>query len=65
MAGGFVPLIDNEGNINMIIHVNGDFQDGSVLKSLPAKAGDASDSGSIHGLGRFPGGGYGNLVHFS
>ena len=65
MAGEFVPLIDNEGKVNMIIHVNGDFPSGSVVKSLPAKAGDARDTGSIRGLGWFPGGGYGNLLHFS
>ena len=58
MAGEFVPLIDNEGKVNMIIHVNGDFPSGSVVKSLPAKAGDARDTGSIRGLGWFPGAKY-------
>ena len=32
------------------------FLDGSVLKSLPASAGDKGDSGSIPELGRPPGG---------
>ena len=32
----------------------------SVVKNLPAKAGDSGDAGSIPGLGRSPGGGHGN-----
>ena len=32
----------------------------SVVKNLPDKEGDAGDSGSIPGLGRFPGVGNGN-----
>ena len=32
------------------------FPRGSVLKTLPANAGDAGDAGSIPGSGRFPGG---------
>ena len=35
------------------------------VKSLPANAGDARDTGSIRGLGRFPGGGYGDLLRYS
>ena len=31
-----------------------------VVKILPANAGDARDTGSIPGLGRYPGGGHGN-----
>ena len=31
-----------------------------MVKNLPAKAGDAIDSGSIPGLGKSPGGGNGN-----
>ena len=30
------------------------FTDGTVVKNLPAKAGDKSDVGSVLGLGRFP-----------
>ena len=33
---------------------------GSVVKNLPAKAGDTADASSIPGLGRSPGGGNGN-----
>ena len=33
------------------------FPGGSVIKNLPANAGDIRDSGSIRGLGRSPGGG--------
>ena len=32
------------------------FLGGTVVKDLPAKAGDAGDSGLVSGLGRFPGG---------
>ena len=45
-------------------HVNKDhgFPGGSVVKNLPANAGDEKESGLIPGLGRFPEGGNG---HFS
>ena len=36
------------------------FPGGTVVKKLPANAGDVRDMGSIPGLGRSPGGGYGN-----
>ena len=36
-----------------------------MVKNLPANAGDARDMGSIPGLGRFPGGGNGNLLQYS
>ena len=36
-----------------------------VAKNLFANAGDIRDSGLIPGLGRSPGGQYGNLLHFS
>ena len=32
------------------------------VKNPPANAGDIRDVGSIPGLGRFPGGGHGNLL---
>ena len=35
-----------------------------VLKNLPANAGDIRDTGSIPGLGRFPGGGQGNPLQY-
>ena len=38
---------------------------GSVVKSMPAKAGDIGDMGSIPGLGRSPIGGNGNPLHCS
>jgi len=38
---------------------------GSVVKNLPANAGDAGDMGLIPGLGGSPGGGNGNLLHYS
>ena len=42
-----------------------DFPGGSVVKNLPASAGDTGDTGSIPGLGRFPGGGNGNPLQYS
>ena len=36
-----------------------------VVKNLPANAGDLRDSGSIPGLGRSPGGWYGNPLQYS
>jgi len=36
------------------------FLDGSVVKNLPANAGDAVDTSLIPGSGRSPGGGYSN-----
>ena len=41
------------------------FPVGSVVKNLPANAGDAGDTGSISGLGRSPGGGNGNTFQYS
>ena len=40
------------------------FRGGSVVKNLPAKAGDTRDVGLIPGLERSPGGGNGNLLHY-
>ena len=36
-----------------------------VVKNSSANAGDTRDSGSIPGLGRFPGGGHDNLLQYS
>ena len=38
---------------------------GAVVKNLPASAGDATDTGSIPGSGRCPGGGTGNPLQYS
>ena len=50
--GLFIPL--HEG-----------FPVGTMLKNLPAKAGDVRDVGSIPGLGRSPGEGHGNPLQCS
>ena len=42
-----------------------DFPGGSVVKNLPANAGDAKDMGSVTGLERSPGGGHGNPLQYS
>ena len=36
-----------------------------MVKNMPANAGDVRDVGSISGLGRSPGGGYGNPLQYS
>ena len=36
-----------------------------VVKNLPANAGDKRDAGFIPGLGRSPGEGHGNPLHYS
>ena len=41
------------------------FPGGTVLKNLPANAGDTRDTRSISGLGRSPGVGNGNLLRYS
>ena len=41
------------------------FPGGTVVKNPPARAGDARDTGLILALGRFPGGGYDNLLQHS
>ena len=41
------------------------FPDSSVVKNLPANAGDSGDAGSIPGSGRSPGGENGNPLHYS
>ena len=38
------------------------FPAGTVVKNLPANAGDTGEAGSIPGFGRYPGGGNGNLL---
>ena len=42
-----------------------DFPDVSVVKNLPASAGDTRDSGSTLGSGRPPGGGHSNTLQYS
>ena len=37
----------------------------AVVKNLPASAGDARDTGSIPGSGRYAGGGHGNPLQYS
>ena len=41
------------------------FAGGSMVKNLPANAGDAREVGLIPGLGRFPGIGNGNPLQYS
>ena len=40
------------------------FPDGAVVKNLPANARSTGDAGSIPGLGRSPGGGYGHPLQY-
>ena len=41
------------------------FSGGTVIKNLPASAGDTGDMGPIPGLGRSPGVGSGNPLQYS
>ena len=41
------------------------FPGASVIKNPPANTGDTGEAGSISGLGRCPGGGNGNPLHYS
>ena len=47
------------------LHLTQNFPGGSVVKNLPANAGDAGDVCSIPGSGRFPGGGNGYPLQYS
>ena len=42
-----------------------DFPSGTVVKNLPANAGDATEAGLIPGLGRSPGAENENLLQYS
>ena len=46
-------------------HFSLGFSGGTVVKNLPAFAGDARDAGLISGLGRSPGGRNGNVFQYS
>ena len=41
------------------------YQHGTVIKNLPANAGDTGEVGLIPGSGRYPGGGNGNPLQYS
>ena len=47
------------------LYLEGCFSGGSVVKNLPASAGELGDMGSIPGWGRSPGGGNGNPLQYS
>ena len=47
------------------VNIKGGFPGGTVVKNLPANAGDTRDTGSIPGLGRSSGGGNGNPLQYS
>ena len=50
-------------NFKHYLYYDMGFPGGAVVKNLPANAGDAGDSGLIHGSGRSPGGGNGNPLY--
>ena len=50
--------------ISLSIYLLG-FPGGTVVKNLPANAGDTGDESSIPGLGRSPGGGHGHPLQYS
>ena len=62
-----MPQNNLEGLLNMTICKGGEVasQMALVIKNPPASAGDGRDTGSITGLGRSPGEGYGNPRQYS
>ena len=54
------PSGDNE-----LLRFSNGFSGGSGINKPPAKAGDAGDTGSILGSGRYPGEGKGNPLQYS
>ena len=44
---------------------SGAFQVALVIKNPPVNAGDIREAGLIHGLGRYPGEGNGNVLQYS
>ena len=68
----FLFLLHNLQRLNYVpdsskinkVHFRG-FPDGTVVKNLPADAGDARDMGSIPGLESSPGVGNGNPLQYS
>ena len=54
-------ILRNKTEVSMLLS----FRGGSAVKNLPANAGDKRDAGSIHGSGRFSGGGHGNPLQYS
>ena len=54
----------NKTEIGLGCRIVGSFPGGSVVKNLPANAGDSKDIDSIPGSGRAPGGGNGNPVQY-
>ena len=58
------PWISNKHLINLIWFLLWASQVVRVVKNLPANPGDIRDTGSIPGLGRFPGGGHGNPLQY-
>ena len=51
--------------INHLVPKSVASQVATVVKNLPGNAGDGKDAGSTPGLGRFPGVGNGNPLHYS
>ena len=49
----------------MVYKIYGASQVALVVKNLPAFAGDTGDVGLVPGLGRSPGGGHDNPLHYS
>ena len=57
---GILFSLKKEGNYGTFYNMDAGFPGGSLVKNLPANAGDSGDMHLIPGLGRSPGGGNGN-----
>ena len=64
----FVKVLSDQAmqsGFPLCLHFPMGFPGGSVVKSLPANAGDSGDRGSIPELGRSPGEGNGDPLQYS
>ena len=57
-----IPILHFEYECNIVYHGSAG---GSVVKNMPANAGDTGDMNLIPRLGRSPGGGNGNPLQYS
>ena len=67
VSGSKRPLFQSTKSFWIEVYSNNlrGFSGGSVIKNLPANAGDAGDAGSIPGFGRSPEEGNGNPLQYS
>ena len=65
LIGNFKDAVFKSSHIFYLFVLLWGFPGGSVVKNLPANAGDLGDAGSIPGLGRSPGGEHDSPLQYS